>query len=126
MTTEMNITELHRPSYKRLINAFLCTSRSISNHLLHPHQLLNLLLTGPSRSFPIAKSHERRFIAAAEANLDNFALLECERGSDGRVIDLRYLYINQRGAQYMLLLPEQIIGKRITEVCPLIHSHSIL
>lgn len=122
----MNLNGLRQSPGKRLISVFFSTLRSILNRLFQPRRMLRLLLTGPSWSFPIARRHEQRFVAAAEANLDNFALLECKRNLDNAIVDLRYVYINRRGAQFMSMLPNQIIGEPISNICPLKCDNGVL
>lgn len=56
------------------------------------------------------------FMAAAEANLDNFALLESEADSNNEIADFRYMYINRRGANFFQMVPEQIINQKMTKL----------
>ena len=69
---------------------------------------------------------EPRFIAAAEANLDSFALLDGELDEFGEVADFRFAYINASGASAFNMAAEQIINQKMGKLKVIPNRHTLL
>jgi GAF domain-containing protein/anti-sigma regulatory factor (Ser/Thr protein kinase) len=59
-----------------------------------------------------------RLYDVLDAAFDGFVLLRAERGEQGQIEDFVCEYVNQIGAKLAERSPEEIIGRRITEVSP--------
>jgi len=91
---------------------------------------LSLLLYGVSCGLIIALGHnmrmarersrraEERFRGSQEAAIQGYAMLHALRDHRGNVVDFVFEYINPRGAELANRRPEQMIGRRMTEVLP--------
>ncbi|GGA53121.1 hypothetical protein GCM10011507_00220 [Edaphobacter acidisoli] len=61
-----------------------------------------------------AEAHSQ-FLAAAEANLDAFAILKAVRNESGEIADFRFLYINANVEQLAGLSRSDLLGKSLCE-----------
>ena len=61
---------------------------------------------------------EERFRTSQEAAIQGYAMLRALRDHRGDVIDFVFEYINPCGAEYSHRRPEQMIGRRMTELLP--------
>ncbi|HEY9104243.1 diguanylate cyclase domain-containing protein [Chitinimonas sp.] len=62
------------------------------------------------------------FRSAAEANMDAFYILTCDRDAEGRISDFRFVYINAQ-AEAMIKRPrDQVIGQPLSKVMPYHHN----
>jgi len=71
---------------------------------------------------------ERRFRGAIAASLDAFFLCESVRdgGGSGPIIDFRVIELNARGATFLDRARDDILGKRITELLPILRPSGLL
>lgn len=69
---------------------------------------------------------ERRFRAAAENQLEPFALYSAVRDSSGEIVDFRNDFINRPGAQSVGMARDQMVGKLISELFPGRLEHGLM
>jgi diguanylate cyclase (GGDEF)-like protein/PAS domain S-box-containing protein len=69
------------------------------------------------REYALAEN-ERRFVAAAESNLNNFYIFDSVRDADGEVVDFRFRYVNSVGAHFIGREPAEVVGRLLSEVVP--------
>ncbi|MGE5412011.1 MAG: hypothetical protein ACM3MI_13705, partial [Clostridiales bacterium] len=69
----------------------------------------------------LIKNEEQLFLAI-DKMADSFAIMEAVRESKGNSADFIILYINDSGTYDLNLTRDKIIGRRITEVLPLLTS----
>jgi PAS domain S-box-containing protein len=62
---------------------------------------------------------DARFRAAAEGSLDAFFILDSLRDRAGGIIDFQFVYLNERGARWVGLPQETIIGQRVRGLLPI-------
>jgi PAS domain S-box-containing protein len=62
--------------------------------------------------------NERRFLAAAEGNLNNFYIFDSLRDVDGEIVDFRFAYVNRIGANFISREPGEVLGRLLTEIVP--------
>jgi signal transduction histidine kinase/integral membrane sensor domain MASE1 len=62
---------------------------------------------------------EARFRAAAEGSLDAFFILESVRDQAGRIVDFQFVDLNERGADWVGLPKETIVGRRLCDLAPI-------
>jgi diguanylate cyclase (GGDEF)-like protein/PAS domain S-box-containing protein len=65
-----------------------------------------------------AEEADQRFIAAAENGLDAFFLFDTVRGSDGKIIDFRFRYVNAKAEEMMGMTRGQMVGQMLCVVIP--------
>ena len=61
---------------------------------------------------------EERFRLSQENAIQGYALFKAVRGEDGAVVDLEYEYVNPAGAALGLRQPEELVGRRLSEMFP--------
>lgn len=69
---------------------------------------------------------ERRFRAAAENQLEPFALYSSVRDEDGRIVDFRNVFINEAGAASVGMTREKMHGRLLSELFPGRLEHGLL
>lgn len=65
---------------------------------------------------------QSRFIAAAEASLDGFSILDAVFDSSGKIADFRIRYVNGNAERLVGVRQEDLIGKLLCQVVPDIRS----
>lgn len=68
------------------------------------------------------QEEHNRFLAAAEASLDGFSILEAVRDSSARIIDFRIRYVNGNVERLVGMSQSELVGRRLCEVVPGIES----
>jgi len=93
-------------------------------------ELLALLLYAVSCGLIIALGHnmrtaqqrsrraEERFRSSQESAIQGYGMLRAVRDFRGNVVDFLIEYMNPRGAEYAHRRPEELMGRRLTEVLP--------
>lgn len=61
---------------------------------------------------------QSQFIAAAEASLDAFSLLDALRDADGKIIDFRIRYLNKTAEHLIGKSRSNLLGQRLCETIP--------
>jgi len=61
---------------------------------------------------------ERRFNVALDSAVVPFNIMDAVRNDDGRLIDMRMVYLNPAAAHLMRRPVEECIGRRLTEILP--------
>ncbi len=79
---------------------------------------INLDITQQKRADQQLMESEMRFRAAQEASLDAFVIYEPVKDDDGRVVDLKVIYVNPMAAQFCRSTPEQMEGRLLSETLP--------
>lgn len=79
---------------------------------------INLDITQQKRADQQLMESEMRFRAAQEASLDAFVIFEPVKDKDGRVVDLKVIYVNPMAAQFCRSTPEQMEGRLLSETIP--------
>ncbi|NPV62142.1 MAG: PAS domain S-box protein [Methanotrichaceae archaeon] len=64
------------------------------------------------------RESEERFRAVQDNSLDSFTILKPLYNDQGEIIDFTYIYQNARAAQTTGRRPEELIGRRMTEIFP--------
>ena len=97
-----------------------------------PVEVDSVILPGkPERSFVITRDiserkraaesmrrSEERFRAVQENSLDRFTILKPCFDDEGEIVDFTYVYQNARAARTTGRRPEELVGRRMTEVFP--------
>lgn len=63
-----------------------------------------------------ASEAHSQFLAAAEASLDSFSLLEAVRDEDGAIVDFRFLYVNANTERLVGRSRSEMLGRTLGEV----------
>lgn len=63
-----------------------------------------------------AEEAHSQFLAAAEANLDAFSLLESVRNDSGEIVDFRFLYVNANTERMIGMPRSEILGRTLCSV----------
>jgi diguanylate cyclase (GGDEF)-like protein/PAS domain S-box-containing protein len=71
------------------------------------------------------KEHEK-FEVAAESSLDAFYILDTVRDEAKNIVDFRFSYVNANGEKRLEKPRSELLGKRVTEVLPLVDSGNLL
>ena len=66
----------------------------------------------------LAEEADQRFIAAAENGLDAFFLYDAVRGSDGKILDFRFRYVNTKAEEMLGMTREQLVGQMLCVLIP--------
>ncbi len=64
------------------------------------------------------RESEQRYRAASEGGLDAFYLFEAERDASGRVVDFRFLDLNEKGAAIISRQREDVVGQSMLKLLP--------
>ncbi|MEX2009467.1 MAG: PAS domain S-box protein, partial [Dongiaceae bacterium] len=67
---------------------------------------------------PAPDDREARFRAAAEAALDAFFILDCERDRNGRTVDFVFAFLNGVGERLLGLSRDRVVGTKLSETIP--------
>jgi diguanylate cyclase (GGDEF)-like protein len=62
---------------------------------------------------------DERFIAAAENGVDAFFLFDSVRGTDGKIYDFRFRYVNAKAEEMLAITREKLIGRLLCVVLPI-------
>jgi diguanylate cyclase (GGDEF)-like protein len=74
----------------------------------------------PIQPAPISPQQaDARFIAATETSLDAFFIFAPLRGSDGKVEDFTFTWLNQNGEKLLSKPRKEILGARLTQLLPI-------
>ncbi|HTH52844.1 MAG TPA: EAL domain-containing protein [Edaphobacter sp.] len=68
------------------------------------------------------KEAQAKFVAAAEANLNAFTLIDAVRDETGQIVDFRIQYLNERVGQLIGKPRNELVGRNLTEVFPAVKS----
>lgn len=60
-----------------------------------------------------------QFLAAAEASLDAFCIMECLRNDAGEIVDFRIVYVNASAERLVGLSRSELVGQMLCAVTPL-------
>ena len=63
-----------------------------------------------------------KFVAAAEASLDSFSLLDAVRDQTGRIVDFRIHYLNENASRMIGRPRIELVGQVLSEVMPEVKS----
>jgi diguanylate cyclase (GGDEF)-like protein/PAS domain S-box-containing protein len=74
---------------------------------------------GRSQRLRDAKEAHSQFLAAAEASLDAFSLLEAIQNNAGEIVDFRLLYVNANTERLIGRPRAELIGQRLCSVTPM-------
>lgn len=73
-------------------------------------------ITERKRREEIKRASDRRFLAVTESSLDSVYLLESVRNAAGEIVDFRILFVNDRAASLVSLLPGAMVGQMLCEL----------
>ncbi len=62
---------------------------------------------------------DERFIAAAENGVDAFFLFDAVRGTDGKIYDFRFRYVNGKAEEMLATTRDKLIGRLLCVVLPI-------
>jgi diguanylate cyclase (GGDEF)-like protein/PAS domain S-box-containing protein len=65
------------------------------------------------------RESDQRFIAAAENGVDAFFLFDAVRGTDGKIYDFRFRYVNAKAEEMLAITRYKLIGRLLCVVLPI-------
>jgi PAS domain-containing protein len=109
-THAIDVVVLWKPLYwlsgdMKLITAVASLTTAVGLPLLFPS--IRNLLDSAERS----KTNASWFLAISESSNDGFYLLEAVRDVVGEIVDFRFVYLNDKGAQLISTTPESMRGQ---------------
>ena len=88
--------------------------------------VLSRLSSQLSKSRRRMRKIQETYHAASEASVDAFYLLQTVSNKDGQIVDFLFGDINRRGEALVGIKKGDLLGKRLTEIFPDIHTDNIL
>jgi diguanylate cyclase (GGDEF)-like protein len=120
---KMDWAELYAPLREELLIMLLVLAVVVAISLWLLQQRLRPLVVQLVESKKAAEASQARFLAASEHSLDGFYILESVRDSADQIIDFRFTYLNENGAQLISNKPRhELTGRNVGDVLPLIRS----
>ncbi len=75
-------------------------------------------ITDAKRSERELREREEQFRGVVENSPDAFYLLSAERDENGKIFDLKFSYVNDRGAELTTFKKALLVGKRLGDIMP--------
>jgi diguanylate cyclase (GGDEF)-like protein/PAS domain S-box-containing protein len=66
----------------------------------------------------VSRLNERRFLAVSNGSNDAFYILKSERDSQGEIVDFRFIFVNENGANLLSSTQQSLLGKLLCENYP--------